>query len=556
MQSGQPAQPPQDPSYGQAGQQGPTGPGPGWPPAGQPYGGQPGGGQPYGGQPGDGPYAGQPPYGGPQQGFASAQWQPEPKRRGKLIPLIVALAVLIVFGGGGAFAYSRLNGGDQPSAVLPGTAVAYARVDLNPSAGQRVAALRFLMKFPSVRDEIGLTSDNDDLHQKLFELLKKNAGDDLAEVDFDRDVKPWLGDRLAVAAVPSHGLGKPDPVIAVQVKDEDKARAGLDKLFADEKDKPGLAFVGKYAILGEDQAKVDSAVAVGKDNPLESNEKFSHDLSDLGEQGFASFWADTRAAAELAGDKLTDQQRAALPVGSAAAVLRFDSQYVELKAVMHGGQTLTPTTTGAGDVVATLPGSTAAALAISDGESLVGTIWDQLQKSLAGSGIKLGELTKGFSEEYGLTLPDDLKPLLGKSLALAVDKESGDLPKIAARIETDPAKAEAVVDKVTALVASQTGADVPIEKAKDGDTLVLATDKGYADKVLKGGNLGQTDNFRQAVPDAKGALMLGYVDFEAARSLNPEFGSNKDLAVLRSAGCVVRITGDAEADLTLRLVAK
>lgn len=311
-------------------------------------------------------------------------------------------------------------------------------------------------------------------------------------------------------------------------------------------------------MIAEDQAKVDSAVAVSKDNPLESNEKFSDDLSDLGEQGFASFWADTRAAAELAGDKLTDQQRAALPVGSAAAVLRFDSQYVELKAVMHGGgQTLTPTTTGAGDVVATLPDSTAAALAISDGESLVGTIWDQLQKSLAGSGIKLGEVTKDFSEEYGIALPDDLKPLLGKSLALAVDKEDGgDLPKIAARIETDPAKAEAVVDKVTALVASQTGADVPIEKAKDGDTLVLATDKGYADKVLKGGNLGQTDNFRQAVPDTKGALMLGYVDFEATRSLSPDFSSNKDLAVLRSAGYVARVTSDAEADLTLRLVAK
>lgn len=229
MQSGQPAQPPQDPSYGQAGQQGPTGPGPGWSPAGQPYGGQPGDGQPY---------AGQPPYGGPQQGFPPAQWQPEPKRRGKLIPLIAALAVLIVGGGGGAFAYSRLNGGDQPSAVLPGTAVAYARVDLNPSAGQRVAALRFLMKFPSVRDKIGLTSDNDDLRQKLFELFKKNAGDDLAEVDFDRDVKPWLGDRLAVAAVPSADAGKPDPVIAVQVKDEDKARAGLEKLFASAKESP------------------------------------------------------------------------------------------------------------------------------------------------------------------------------------------------------------------------------------------------------------------------------------------------------------------------------
>ena len=105
--------------------------------------------------------------------------------------------------GGGIFAYGKLNGGDQPAAVLPGNAVAYARVDLNPSAGQKVAAMRFLLKFPSVKDKLGLTGDNDDLRQKLFELIKKYAGDDLADVDFDKDIKPWLGDRAGMAALPA-----------------------------------------------------------------------------------------------------------------------------------------------------------------------------------------------------------------------------------------------------------------------------------------------------------------------------------------------------------------
>ena len=181
--------------------------------------------------------------------------------------------------------------------MLPGNAVAYARIDLNPSAGQKVAALRFLMKFPSAKEKIGLTSDKDDLRQKLFELIKKDSGDDLADVDFDKDIKPWLGDRAGVAAIPGADGEEPDAVVAVEVKDEDKATKGLDKLFAEEKDKPGRAFSDGYVMLSDDQADVDAAVAASKDNPLAENAKFSTDMSALGEQGFASFWADIKGIA-------------------------------------------------------------------------------------------------------------------------------------------------------------------------------------------------------------------------------------------------------------------
>ena len=172
---------------------------------------------------------------GAGSGTGSTQWQPEPKKkRGKVIPLIAALAMVLVVAGGGIFAYGKLKGGDQPAAVLPGTAVAYARVDLNPSAGQKVAAIRFLMKFPSVKDKLGLTGEKDDLRQKLFEQIKKYAGDDLADVDYDKDVKPWLGERAGIAALPPAD-GKDDPVVvvAVQVKNEGEATKGLDKLMAE-----------------------------------------------------------------------------------------------------------------------------------------------------------------------------------------------------------------------------------------------------------------------------------------------------------------------------------
>ncbi len=321
------------------------------------------------------------------------QWQPEPKKRGKLIPLVAVLAVLAVVTGGGIFAYARLTGGGQPAAVLPGNAIAYARVDLNPSAGQKVAAVRFLLKFPSAKEKIGLTSDQDDLRQKLFELLKKEAGDDLADVDFEKDVKPWLGDRAGVAALPGKDGEKPDAMVAVEVKDQDKATAGLDKLFAKEKNKPGRAFTDGYVLLSENQAIVDAAVASSKESPLAENAKFKADMDALGEQGFVSFWADSKGLALASGKRLTEEQRSALPAGSMAAALRFDSQHVELKGVAHGDQSIKVNSPNAGDQIAKLPDTTAGAFALSDGANLVDTIWKQLEKS--GAGLELAGADEG-----------------------------------------------------------------------------------------------------------------------------------------------------------------
>ncbi|TCO51880.1 uncharacterized protein DUF3352 [Kribbella antiqua] len=538
QQPGQPSGQPGQPSYGQPGGQ------PSYGQQGQPYG-QPGGQASYeqmsfGGQPPQGPGFGQ-------------QWQePGKKKRGKLIPIIAALVVALVAAGGGIFAYGKLNGGKQPAAVLPGNAVAYARVDLNPSAGQKVAAIRFLMKFPSVKENLSLTGENDDLRQKLFESIKKYAGDDLADVDYDKDIKPWLGERAGVAALPAaNGDDEPKAIIAIQVKNEDKASAGIDKLFAKEEKKPGKAFSNGYVLLSDTQATVDSAVAAAKDNSLEQNEKFSADMKKLGEQGFVSVWADMKGVAAISG-KVGSDELAGISDASMAAALRFDSSYVELKGIAHGDQSVKVNSADAGDIIGKLPETTAAALAVSGGESLVDTMWKQLEKSSNGN---VKQLTEEIEQETGLSLPDDLKTLLGKNLAVAIDKDADNGPQIAARLETDPAKAEPVVEKLVTLLREKAG-NIPVRQAKDDDTLVVATTEEYAEKVLKGGSLADSDTFKQTLPDIKGAVTIGYFDFAAAESLSKEISDNKDAAALRSAGFVARSTGDGEADFTLRVVAK
>ncbi|MET7284136.1 DUF3352 domain-containing protein [Kribbella sp. NPDC005582] len=482
-------------------------------------------------------------------------WQPEaPKpKRGKLIPIVAALAMVLVVAGGGIFAYGKLNGGKQPDAVLPGTAIGYLRVDLNPSAGQKLAALRFLMKFPSAKDKLKLTGDKDDLRQKLFEAIKASGDDDLKDVDYARDVEPWLGDRVGIAALPATDAKKKEPslVFALQVKDEKKAAREMEK-GPKESDDPAYAFADGYMVLAETKPELDAAMAAAKTSPLAENSQYKADLDKLGEPGFATLWADFAGMAKALGE-VAPAKIDPIGNGSVAAALRFDAQYVELKGFVRSDQEIVAKAADASELVTKLPDTTAAAISVSGVDSSIDTVWKNLEKS-----GEFGEIVQGIAEQTGLKLPDDLKTLLGKNLSLVVDKDASAGPKIAARLETDPAKAEPVITKLTTLLRQQTPVQVPIETAKDGDTLVVSTDKEYAAKVLGGGNLGASDSFKQALPDVKGATGIAYVDFDGVTSVMEAMGekSNADLKALRSAGMVARNTGNFEGEFTLRVVAK
>jgi hypothetical protein len=143
------------------------------------------------------------------------------RRRGVAIGAgVLAVALL---GGGVAFAASKLSGGGaQPDEAVPASAVAYFSVDFDPSAGQKVDALRFARKFPSAGAKIG---SDDDLRKALFDSIK---GDGDLKGDWATDVEPWLGDRAGLAVLPAAQDGDdPGVVVVLAVKDATKAKAGL-----------------------------------------------------------------------------------------------------------------------------------------------------------------------------------------------------------------------------------------------------------------------------------------------------------------------------------------
>ncbi|MEP6762074.1 MAG: hypothetical protein ABJA93_12025, partial [Sporichthyaceae bacterium] len=114
-----------------------------------------------------------------------------------LSALVVVLVAALI--GGVTVAVRGLSGGgSQPEDALPGGAIAFAKVDLDPAAGQKINAIRFLRKFPALKDKVGL---NADLRKSLFTGMADSAG--WGDLSFEKDVAPWLGQRIGVAAYQS-----------------------------------------------------------------------------------------------------------------------------------------------------------------------------------------------------------------------------------------------------------------------------------------------------------------------------------------------------------------
>ena len=133
---------------------------------------------------------------------------------------------LVAVGVGAWAAYSFLTTGPQPAEALPADTLGYVSIDLDPSGGQKIEALRTLNKFPAFEDEVGIDTD-DDIRKAIFDEIQDEAH--CEGLDYGDDIEPWLGDRAAVAAVDIGGED-PDPVVVVQVKDADEADDGLDKI--------------------------------------------------------------------------------------------------------------------------------------------------------------------------------------------------------------------------------------------------------------------------------------------------------------------------------------
>jgi hypothetical protein len=453
--------------------------------------------------------------------------------RGGKKTIIGVIAAAIVLGGGyGAYAvYDKLDGGGpQPHDVLPASTDVYFRLDLDPSASQKIDLFKLIRKVPDLADEVGITSDKKDLRELVFREILSNECD---SIDYDKDVAPWLGDRIGVGAE----VADEKVTIAVQTTDEKASRAGIKKLFACADETYGIAYLNGYAILAPKQADVDASITATKKSSLGDTKKFTDDFAELGNQGIASGWADMAdiakapAAKEALGTELDELAKA----GSVATTLRADGSAIEL-AVLAG----LPQDADAKTVnLAKLPADTVAALSVAGVGDQVTAGFDSLVQEFDsapsfGGGVDETDpfadpgsfgpqsFIDQIEQETGFKLPEDLATLFGDSLTLTVgSKNLETIPSlsgpdgfsaldIALALTSDKTSALDLVQRIAQLAS---GAGIPLVASPTDDGAVLATNQGAADAVASSdGSLGDEKAFQSVIPDGDSTSGGFYLD--------------------------------------------
>lgn len=525
----------------------------------------------------------------PPQGGASYTYEPPTQGSSNRPVLLVALAVVAALViGGGAWAVTRSlgGGGDQPASALPQDTAAYLRVDIDPSVGQKIAAVRFFQGFD---DEVLETLRDDDIRAKAFEWMAEQD-ESFAAINYDEDIEPWLGDRLGVGVVPN-GTDEPYFGIALQVKDEDAAQDGLTKLQEATNASGGEGadgldwyFHGDYAVLTTTEA-VGTLQDLTEAGTLADKDTFREDMDALGDQGVLSGWVDVEPLASLADSPLaeeslnsasmmdptgalgsmsgTSQLAEQVASGRFAVAVRFSEDSIEVGGVTRGIEGMGVDGGDSGHVILDLPEDTLAAFSLEHGDQYVAQAYELLKQ----------EFPEDFAEaeaqasEAGFTLPGDIQTLVGSSLVLAIGPgilglentmDDLDIWEIAYRTETDTDAAEDLLARAFELTGDPQAEQMLVRRSDDG-VLTLGVSQPYVDAVAGGGNLGGNSTFQAAVPNANDAQSVFYVNVNAFEHLYlPEIEdaeTREALELLAAVGYSASNDADGNGEFTFRLVA-
>jgi hypothetical protein len=206
---------------------------------------------------------------------------------GKLIGIIVGGITFVLATVAISFAIFT-GGGNQPEDVLPRDTVAIAKIDLNPRIGQRINLVRFLSKFPKAIENF----NQEDPVGSILEQSDVTSGLDWEEI------KPWIGNRYAVALVES--AGNLNPVLAISIKDQLEMEYFFKKNYPD----LSIAVILDYLLIAQDKSVLN--VITSAPTHLSDNEDYKSDMDTLGGDQIASVWVNLKPITKIADSSIRE----------------------------------------------------------------------------------------------------------------------------------------------------------------------------------------------------------------------------------------------------------
>jgi hypothetical protein len=451
--------------------------------------------------------------------------------RGPMAALVIGTAMALIVGGG-AYAFYRIDplhffrAGPQAAEAVPADALAYAAVDLDPAATQKINALRFLDHFPGFADVAEIKDERDDIRKSIFTDAIDSL--DCPGVSYGDTVEPWLGNKFGFAAMPGDDGGDPEPLVVIETTDTGRAGDAFDTLQACAKDSGsndefGFAFSGDYALLASSGDLAQTYADEADKASLADDADFNADMDALGDLGVATAWVDIARLIDTYRSNLFESGlpgSAADPGGvidllkaqsqRAAATFRFSSDHADVVTAVRGDF---PHSDYGDNEIVSLPDSTVFALSVSGGGDALAASWDDIMAAQRQLNANVDEEIRSFERQTGLNVPDDLETLLGENLMIALDRDglsaatltSGDPSQLNAgiRFTGDGPKLHDLYDRIMGLLEGSVGTELPFSKQDFDDGLAIATNDSYAGKLADlDGDLGDSQNFQSVVDDA------------------------------------------------------
>jgi len=382
---------------------------------------------------------------------------------GSLTIAVVLATGLVACGNSGG----KTDEAKKAAALVPQDALAYVNLAVNPSDAQKSDIDGILTKFPKASKKT-----YDGLKDDLLTKAVQNLG-----LNYEQDVKPWLGDELALAVLPN--TPNPSPVGLIKSSDDAKAKTALDKAAASPKFDAAYRIINGYVVVVQkkDAPLLDTVArqAGNSSGSLGSQDKFTRVVNQLSGDRLVTAWADGHALLALAKAQLKSEvgrarvDLSALPdIGSAAA----DLHAVDSGAVISG-LVETPGATGGGEMAITnnLPSDSLGAISLWN----IGGAFDSvLGAVLKSNPLALGDLQKA-QQSIGLDLRQDILSWMHGETVIAVGPPTtGPTPDFALLVQaTDAAKAQAAVTKISSILEQRLGVKLDQKPGPDGSTMYV-----------------------------------------------------------------------------------
>jgi hypothetical protein len=352
----------------------------------------------------------------------------------------------------------KTNEAARAAGITPSSALAFITISLDPAIEQKKNLLSIARAFPAAKVKDEFQSARDDLLQRLL----ASSG-----LDYKTDVKPWLGNEVAVAALPAAAPGTaPFAAVFIAAKDPGKAEAALAKA---EKQAGGAktqhrVISGYEVIVSADGTEGTAALdaiakeAKGSSGGLAKSAAFTDAVAELHGDRLLLGWVDSERALnalkDAGGDSLPPQFSFAKSFANAKPVA-FDLHAADKAIVLEAATRATVQSKGGEPRLAeSLPAATIAVLTAFD-------VGGSLKQALAQVGGAGGDdPSKAFKDATGLDLQSDVLSWMGGEITTAVGPAPAgeDIPDFALIIETtDHAKAAASIPHIRDAVIKQAG---------------------------------------------------------------------------------------------------